>query len=73
MRLPSWRTDTRQGLNNSPQERLAKYRLMIAAAHAAAEEADTPKARNAYIAKASAWKSVTQELVREAEAAANSE
>jgi hypothetical protein len=61
-----------QSLGNSPHERLANYRLMIAAANAAAAEAGTPEARNAYIAKASAWKSLTQELVREVEAA-NSE
>jgi len=60
-----------QSLANS-HERLAKYRQMIAAANAAAEEADSPEVRNAYIAKVAALKSLTEKLVREVEAA-NSE
>jgi len=50
----------------SPEARLANCRFMVAAAQAAAEEAETPQARKVYMARVSAWKGLIPQLVREA-------
>ena len=57
-----------KSLGNSPEERLAKYRLFASQARASAEEAKTPEARQTYLAMASAWELLIEELVRGATA-----
>ncbi len=57
-----------QYLTDLPEERLAKYRLMAAHAHESARAAESPEARNAFIAIASSWDSLAEEMERVLEA-----
>jgi len=49
-------------LTDRPRERLAKYRLMAARAHASAVAAKSPEARDMFIGLAAAWESLASEI-----------
>jgi hypothetical protein len=60
-------TDRAQSLSFAPEDRLTAYRHLAAQAYASAAAATAPEARDTFIAIASAWEALIQEMMRAVE------